>query len=124
MKVLLSIKPEFAELILSGEKKFEFRKVLFKNQDVKVVVIYASHPVGRIIGEFEIDEIISSSPIDVWKKTEKFAGISKTFFEKYFHEKVTAFAIKVKNPKRYKDPMLISDLLPGTKMPPQSFRYI
>lgn len=124
MKVLLSIKPEYAELILSGEKKFEFRKVLFKKQEVKTVVIYASLPVGKIIGEFEIDEIISSSPVDVWEKTEKFAGISKIFFEKYFYEKATAFAIKVKNPKRYKEPMSISDLLPGTNTPPQSFRYI
>lgn len=62
--------------------------------------------------------------MELWKKTEKFAGISKIFFEKYFHEKVTGFAIKVKNPKRYKEPMLISDLLPGIKTPPQSFRYI
>ena len=31
MKVLLSIKPEFAEKILNGTKRFEFRKGIFKN---------------------------------------------------------------------------------------------
>lgn len=33
MKVLLSIKPEFAERIFNGSKKYEFRKVIFKNPD-------------------------------------------------------------------------------------------
>ena len=32
MKVLLSIKPEFAEKIFNGTKKYEFRKSIFKNK--------------------------------------------------------------------------------------------
>lgn len=64
MKVLLSIKPEFAFKIFEGKKKFEFRKVIFKNPNVKTVVVYASSPVQRVIGEFEIDDILSSDPRD------------------------------------------------------------
>ena len=30
MKILLSIKPEFAEKIFSGSKKYEFRRRIFK----------------------------------------------------------------------------------------------
>ena len=30
MKILLSIKPEFAERIFDGSKKYEFRKVIFR----------------------------------------------------------------------------------------------
>jgi predicted transcriptional regulator len=30
MKVLLSIKPQFAEMIFSGTKKYEFRRSVFK----------------------------------------------------------------------------------------------
>ena len=30
MKILLSIKPEYAHKIFSGEKKFEYRKIIFK----------------------------------------------------------------------------------------------
>jgi predicted transcriptional regulator len=41
MRVLLSIKPEFAFKILMV-KKYEFRKVVFKNPKVKTVVVYAS----------------------------------------------------------------------------------
>ena len=38
MKVLLSIKPEFAFAIINGSKKFEYRKNIFKNQDISSVV--------------------------------------------------------------------------------------
>ena len=55
MRVLLSIKPEFAELIFKGTKKFEFRKSIFKNSEIKTVVVYASSPMQKVIGEFEID---------------------------------------------------------------------
>ena len=39
MKVLLSIKPEFVEKIISGEKKFEFRKSLPKREGITTIVV-------------------------------------------------------------------------------------
>ena len=81
MRVLLSIKPEYAFKIFDGTKKFEFRKVIFKNPDITTVVVYASSPVQQVIGEFEIDDIFSFDPDELWKKTKKYSGISE---EKYF----------------------------------------
>ncbi|WP_369009144.1 ASCH domain-containing protein, partial [Escherichia coli] len=49
MKVLLSIKPEFAEKILNGTKRFEFRKGIFKNPQISTVVIYATMPLGKVV---------------------------------------------------------------------------
>lgn len=57
MKVLLSIKPEFANKIFEGSKKFEFRRSIFKNKQVKSIVVYASAPISKVIGEFEIDTV-------------------------------------------------------------------
>ncbi|MEI7347276.1 ASCH domain-containing protein [Dickeya chrysanthemi] len=123
MKVLLSIKPEYAESILEGKKKYEFRKNIFRNKDVKTVVIYATMPIGKVVGEFEVGEILSSPPIDLWKATRKYAGISRDFFDEYFSKREKGFAISVKNPKRYNTPMHLDELIPGA-FPPQSFRYI
>ena len=83
MKVLLSIKPEFANKILNGEKKFEFRKSLFKRDGIKTVLIYATMPIGKVIGEFDIEHIISNSPQEIWNETCEFSGISKSFFDDY-----------------------------------------
>ncbi|PCL21320.1 hypothetical protein CPT77_03015 [Snodgrassella alvi] len=123
MKVLMSIKPEYAEKILNGDKKFEFRKILPKNRKVAKVIIYATMPVGKVIGEFEISDFISTSPSELWCITKKNAGITKSFFDDYFNNRKTAHAICVGMVKRYKKEKRLEDFL-GNKQAPQSFFYI
>lgn len=55
MKVILSIKPEFVEKIINGEKKFEYRRKIFK-KDVEKVLIYASSPIKSVVGEFIVED--------------------------------------------------------------------
>src|SRR5687768_5485385 len=73
--VLLSIKPEFVEKIFSGIKKYEFRRAIFKSKAVSRVVVYASSPVQRVVGEFELSDIISARPDSLWRRTRKHSGI-------------------------------------------------
>lgn len=122
MKVILSIKPQFAEKIFNGTKKFEFRRTLFKDRSVTNVVVYASAPISRIVGEFEIDEILHTDLEYLWDNTEEFAGISKEYYFDYFDGKETGYAIKIKDTKRYKIPYSIEEKY-GIKAP-QSFAYI
>lgn len=122
MRVLLSIKPEYADKIFEGTKKFEFRKILFKNPEVKTVVVYASSPVQKVIGEFEIENIISLAPELLWEETRRFSGISADFFFEYFADKAVAHAIKIKSTKKYKEPKSIQD--DYNSFPPQSFIYL
>ncbi|WAW11114.1 ASCH domain-containing protein [Oxalobacter vibrioformis] len=123
MKVLLSIKPEYAEKILDGQKLFEFRKAIPKATGVKTAVIYATMPVGKVIGEFDIDEFMSDTPNDLWSATSEFSGITKKFFNEYFRGRKTAYAIKIGVARRYKKPLDIKTIL-GREMPPQSFCYL
>lgn len=122
MKVLLSIKPEFAELIFDGTKKFEFRKAIFKNKNIKTVVVYASSPMQKVIGEFEIETIISDNLKNLWEKTKQFAGIDEKYFYQYFAERENGFAIKIKKAYKYKEPLSLKDDFKVT--PPQSFLYL
>jgi len=122
MRVLLSIKPEFAFKIFDGEKKYEFRKVVFKNPKVKTVVVYASSPVQKVIGEFEIEDILSSNPNEIWKKTKKYSGITEDFFYEYFENREIAHAIKIKGIKKYEKPLSLKDDF--KVMPPQSYLYL
>ena len=121
--VLLSIKPEFAEKIFSGIKTFEFRRVIFKSRSVSRVVVYASSPVQRVIGEFEVDGILSLAKQNLWKETEKGSGIAKSFFDQYFKGKDAGFAIRIRSPKRYAHPVRLKALV-GHNRPPQSFIYL
>lgn len=122
MKVLLSIKPEFVEQIFAGTKKYEFRKSLFRRSDVKYVVIYASAPVKRVVGEFEIDDILSDDLDVLWDKTKKYSGISKAFYESYFQNKKTANAIQIGRIKKYDESRSLADY--NIQQAPQSFCYI
>jgi predicted transcriptional regulator len=122
MKVVLSIKPEFAFKIFEGTKKFEFRKSIFKNDQVKSVIVYASSPVQLVIGEFEIDKVLNYDLDTLWDLTQKFSGITKDYYYKYFAEKEHGFAIKIKKTRWYKKPKCLqSDF---NLLPPQSFAYL
>jgi predicted transcriptional regulator len=120
--ILLSIKSEFAERILQGEKKYEFRRNIFRQSNVEKVLIYASSPVKRIIGEFEIDDILSLELDLLWTKTSYHAGVNKDFFDKYFYGKSIGNAIKIRNAKRYALPLELSFF--NIKHAPQSFIYL
>jgi Uncharacterized conserved protein len=122
MKILLSIKPEFADKIFNGTKKFEFRKSIFKNSDVKTVVVYASSPVQKVIGEFTIDRILSEQTDKLWSMTREYSGITKEFFDQYFASKDIGYAIKVKDIIRYNKPKSLSEL--NISFAPQSFVYL
>lgn len=121
--VLLSIKPEFAEKILSGRKRYEFRRVIFKTKDVSRVVIYASHPVHRVVGEFAVDGILELGKTRLWEHTKQYSGIAETHFRKYFKNSNKAYAIKIIGAKRYPRPIELKRLCPSAR-PPQSFMYL
>ncbi len=122
MRVLLSIKPEYAFKIFEGTKKYEFRKAIFKRPNIKTVVVYASSPVQKVIGEFEIDEILSASPQKIWEKTKKTSGISEKFFYDYFMDKEVAYAIKIKAAKQYEKYFDLKQEY--NLLAPQSFAYL
>ena len=122
MRVLLSIKPEYAFKIFEGTKRFEFRKIIFKQANIKTVVVYASSPVQQVIGEFDIDDIFSLAPTELWEETKEFSGISEEFFFEYFAERNIAHAIKIKKTKKYKKPLCIREDFKAS--PPQSYMYI
>lgn len=122
MTVLLSIKPEFAEKIFNGTKKFEFRKSIFKKTDVQTVVVYASSPVQQVIGEFSIDTILNDDVNSIWEQTARYAGITRDFYLSYFANKEKAYAIKIRDTKRYAKARRLSDY--NLHVAPQSFAYV
>ncbi len=122
MKVLLSIKPEFALKIFNGSKKYEYRRAIFKNREVSIVIVYASDPIKRVIGEFEIEDILYDEPRLLWFKTKNYAGISKRGFFGYFVNKTKGYAIKVKTATPYDEPLPLSSF--QISSPPQSFAYV
>jgi len=122
MNVLLSIKPEHVANIVNGTKRYEFRRKVF-SKDVSKVVIYCTKPVGKIVAEFSVANILQGSPENVWRETCRGSGISRDFFDAYFSGRDTAFAIEIGCLNVFAEPIDPSDLIENFT-PPQSFRYL
>ena len=77
--ILLPIKPEYAYKILSGEKKYEYRKRI-ASLDVTRIVIYATYPISKILGEVSVSGYLKDDPPKIWDITKASSGIT---IEKY-----------------------------------------
>lgn len=121
MKVILSIKPYYANKILNWEKIYELRKSIFK-ANVDKVIIYASAPISKVVWEFQVDEVLCDSINSLWEKTKDYSCVEKVFFREYFKERDKWYAIKVWKVKRYKTQFNIKETF--WIAPPQSFSYI
>ena len=122
MKVLLSIKPEFALKIFDGSKKYEYRRSIFKKREVETVVVYVSNPIRRVVGEFDIGEIHHKKPEQLWAQTCRHAGITRAKFMEYFSDLEKGYAIGIGKTRKYLRSLSLNDL--KLTSPPQSFMYL
>lgn len=121
--VLISIKPKYVDKILRGEKKFEFRKAVFKTKRVRKIFIYASAPVQCIVASFELGGVIHGTPEKVWADCKEFAGIDEKAYFDYFNNREQAYSLKICNLNIFKEPIRPSKLIEGFNAP-QSYMYV
>lgn len=120
-KIVISINPEYVKNIINGTKKFEYRTKAAK-ADVKSIIIYETTPKKKIVAEAEIIDVLEMTPEDLWKETSNYSGVSKEFFDKYFHNREKAYAYKLGRVKVFDRPYDLVDF--GIKTAPQSFVYV
>ena len=121
--ILLSIKPEYANAILSGEKRFEFRRTIHRSLYVGFALIYACRPTKKIVGGFQIARIHSLEPQALWQCTKEYAGVDRSFFESYFEGRKVGYALEVGDYWKYSPPLDLEKAV-GFARPPQSFYYL
>lgn len=119
---LLPIRPKFANAIMDGTKRVEFRKVKFQRH-VRHVIVYASSPVQRIIGYFSVAGIDEGSPTALWRKYQDVGGIAEAEFRDYYRSADSGIAINVGEVKPLKRPMTLGSLKRNLTAP-QSFAYL
>lgn len=120
-RMLLSIKPEYVEKILTGTKKYEFRKFHCR-EDVDTIVIYATAPIKQVVAEAPIVAVIEDDVDEVWKQTHPNGGVTKKAFKDYYKNKNVAIAYQLGDVRKYDEPMALSEI--GLSYVPQSFAYI
>jgi predicted transcriptional regulator len=117
----LSIRPPYAEAIFRREKCFEFRRAIFR-KEVEVVVVYITSPISMVVGEFDVNHIISDGVASLWERTRSKAGIDSDGFFKYFAGREVGYAIAIGDVRRYVKPLALETHY-GVRAP-QSFLYL
>ena len=120
---IMSIKPLYADMILSGIKEWELRRRTVKNLVGMDILIYATHPCCKIAGSMRFNGYIAGTPDFVMM----IVGNDKEHI-KYFQgaEKVYSGCIIPSSVRRIDGPTLdeIRDWISDSRWkPPQSWTF-
>lgn len=121
--VLMSIKPVYAELIKTGQKTIELRRVAPKVDSGDIIVIYESSPVKQVTSFCEIDAMVVTEPSKLWNIANGKAGLTYDSFQRYFKGKLQAVGIKLRKVHILDDPIELNAISENLQAP-QSYRYL
>ncbi|MGO8790028.1 MAG: hypothetical protein ACLQVL_21945 [Terriglobia bacterium] len=122
--VLMSVKPKYAERLLSGAKLIEVRKRFSKKWLGRRAVLYATQPQGALVGEAMINAITCGQPTDIWTNFESRIGCSWDEFAGYVASASQVCAIELSDVVPYISPVPLNQvehLLQEDLRPPQSY---
>jgi predicted transcriptional regulator len=117
----MSIHPEYAEAIMAGRKRVEFRKRPLA-KDVRTVVVYATQPVGAVVGTFTLDGADIDTPAGLWRRHGHHGCIDRPAYDAYFQDRPAAVGLRVAGARRLTTPVPLSVV--GATTAPQSFQYL
>lgn len=120
--ILMPINPKYVNEILTGRKKYEYRKIKPKRKNIEKMIIYSTFPVKKVVAEVEIKGILEENPKQLWQMTKNESGITKDIYDKYYEGRDVAIAYKLGKPKIYDKPLNLKDLKKSHA--PQSFAYL
>jgi predicted transcriptional regulator len=99
-EAIISIRPTFAEAILSGKKTVELRRRIPPVEVGARLWIYATRPVAAVVGIAIIDTIFRGTPQAVWETYSDRIAISRADFDRYFEGTREAIGIRFSTVQR------------------------
>jgi predicted transcriptional regulator len=123
--LLLSVRPRYAHAILNGTKTAEIRRQRPAVRSGTLVIIYATKPVGAIVGTARISGISSGNPADMWEQHQRSTGVTGAEYEAYLAGAETAYLLFLRKVQRLEPLLTLEQIRSATTFqPPQSYRYL
>ena len=101
-QAILSLKPQYAELILSGEKTVELRNRVVRMEPGTVIWFYAKKPVGGIVALAKLESVVHDTPAEIWIRYEREMCIDRVHFDSYINNRESVSALILSSVKRLK----------------------
>jgi predicted transcriptional regulator len=124
--VLISIKPEYVQMILSGDKSVEIRNRPVKLQPGTLLWIYSTLPKGCLEAVAVVHSTEFDAPSVIWKRHYNRIGVSWNVFLRYVNGSAHVSAIFLKDVARLVPSLTLHDLRSEIEgfNPPQFLRRI
>lgn len=124
-KLLISVRPQYAEKILAGEKTVELRRRFPVTASGMNALLYSSSPVSAVVGAATIKRVTKIRVTQIWKNHGDEACISRKDFDEYFFDLDFGFVLSLRDVQPF-GCHLTSSLLHDMYgiVPPQSYRYL
>lgn len=118
---LLKIHEHYCDKILEGVKFYEYRKKCpeWMSPGCKIVLCSSSAPF-TLLALFEVGEIVSGTPEEVWMRTHARGYIGHEGFFEYYKNQPQAFAYEIKTLRRIVDGKTVASIM-GCEHIPHSF---
>jgi predicted transcriptional regulator len=125
-RLLLSLKPRYADAILDGSKTIELRRTRPRIEIPTDALIYASSPRCAVVGTCRVVEVLEFTPLGMWRLHGREAAIDYAAYKAYFDGCTTAYGLVVAAPRRLGREIGLSSIRTAWRgfQPPQSFRYL
>lgn len=127
---IISLKPRYADLILSGKKSVELRNRIVKLKPGTTIWIYATRPVGRIVAFAKVKAVDYGEPTLIWKQFKNNICIKKTEFNSYTEDKKRVSAVTLTRVRELTEALTETLTLDGIRgltgafQPPQFYAYL
>lgn len=123
--LLLSVRPRYANEILKGAKTAEIRRQRPTVRPGTLVIIYATKPVGALIGTARISSVVCGDPTDMWEQHHSSTGITRAEYDAYLAGAKTAYLLFLRHVQRLEPLLTLEQIRSATTFqPPQSYRYL
>jgi predicted transcriptional regulator len=125
-EAIISIHPRHAHAILDGKKTIELRRRIPLLPVGTKLWIYATRPLGAVIGTAIINQVVRGDPVEIWQKFGKQSGLERSEYDAYFQGSNEAIGLLLNNAQRSHRNVPIEDLR-GLRLgfhPPQVITWI
>lgn len=122
--VLISIRPQYVDQIVSGTKNVEFRRA-WPVRPIKTMVIYSTAPSQCLAAIVEVVDVVRASKTALWRiASDEGGGISKRLLMDYFEGKDIGVALRLGKRVSLDAGLTAKRVFGATFRAPQSFRYL
>ena len=122
-QAIISLKPQYAELILAGEKTVEMRNRVVRMEPGTAIWMYATRPVAGIVALAELDSVVHDTPAEIWVRFEREMCIDRAHFDSYINNREPVSALILSSVRKLKHSVTLDWIRRsiGSFQPPQFY---